>query len=77
MPKPSPILPSEQEVLENVTGYEVRKFRGEGNYYSEMFGRDELERARERRRELMPQAMIYAHGIIPSRGGIPGVCFVP
>lgn len=65
----------ENEVLENVRYYEVRKFRGRGRY--EITKHPTLEKARARQATYGGQAAIYAVGIIPSRGGSVGVCIIP
>ena len=65
----------EQEVLDNVTHYEVRKFLGRGKW--DVHNCDTLDKANsifdQMKRDKVHSCGIWAVGTIPSRGGRTGV----
>ena len=74
--KPSPLSPPEQEVLDNLVGYELRIFRGVGRYDRKIFERGELEFARVLQKQ--EGGALYAKGSMPSRGpDVDGYALLP
>ena len=68
------LSPIDQEVLDNVVGYDVRQFRGIKGWSSEVV--DDLQSARQLQTQLGPRTLIYAIGRMPSRSGQIGYCHV-